>query len=245
MIERRPLLALGALAPLAGRVRAGSLRMAFGDRIPPFCFPESASGIEVDVFREALGLRGQQLEPVFMPLARVPKAFREGQVDAAMTDLGMGVAGAHYGEAAVLYDNVFISLRERGLHIAKPSDLEGLAVVSFQGASRRYPEWLGALQHDPRYREINDQASQVRMLMLGRCDLVLSDRSIFRWFSLQAAREGLPLKPVQEHAFTKPNPLDYRPIFRSAAMRDEFNAGLRELRRSGRYQAIYDGYLRG
>jgi polar amino acid transport system substrate-binding protein len=244
-VHRRALLVVGAGFG-AGGARAATLRMAFGDRIPPFCFPESTSGIEVDVFREALALRGHELQPVFLPLARVPKAFRDGQVDAAMTDLGqaLGAQGAHYGDAAVLYDNVFFSLITRGLAIRRPTDLAGLRVVAFQGAAQRYPDWLGPAARLGHYQELNDQAAQVRMLMLERCDAVLSDRSIFRWFSLQQARQGLALKPVREHRFTQPDPLDYRPVFRSAAVRDDFNAGLRALRSSGRYQAIYDRYLR-
>ena len=36
---------------LAGASWADEVSMAFGDRIPPFCFPETNSGIEVDVMR--------------------------------------------------------------------------------------------------------------------------------------------------------------------------------------------------
>jgi polar amino acid transport system substrate-binding protein len=49
---------------------------------------------------------------------------------------------------------------------------------------------------------------------------------------------------VDEQDFTTPNPLDYRPVFRSAAVRDDFNEGLRRLKTTGRFQAIYDRYLR-
>lgn len=243
--HRRGLLAAAFSLPAFG-AQGQTLRMAFGDRIPPFCFPESESGIEVDVFREALARRGHRLQPVFLPLARVPRAYRDGQVDAAMTDLGqaLGNEGAHYGDAAVLYDNVFITLARRRLTIRQPADLAGLSVVAFQGAAQRFPAWLGERAAMAHYQELNDQAAQVRMLMLDRCDAVLSDRSIFRWFSLLQARQGLVLHAVQEHRFTQANPLDYRPVFRSAALRDDFNAGLRWLHSSGRHQAIYDRYLR-
>ena len=55
---------------------------------------------------------------------------------------------------------------------------------------------------------------------------------------------GVPLQPVDETPFTQVNPKDYRPVFRSAAVRDDFNVGLRQLKTSGRFQAIYDRYLR-
>ncbi|WP_282828950.1 ABC transporter substrate-binding protein [Pelomonas sp. V22] len=235
-----------SLLLLFGPAGAAEVHMAFGERIPPFCFPQTNSGIEIEVIGEALAWRGHKLKPQYFPFARVPKAFIDGMVDASMTDLGqdLGAAGGHYGEPAVLYDNVFISLKERHLVIRKPEDLKGLTVISFAGAVRRYPQWLEAVKAAGHYTEQNDQAVQVRTLMKGRYDLVLSDRSIFRYFALQFRREGGDLLPVEEHAFTTVNPQDYRPVFRSRQVRDDFNAGLEHLKKTGRYQAIYDRYLK-
>lgn len=222
--------------------------MAFGESIPPFCFPKTASGIEVDVFREALALGGYTLVPRFYPFARVPLAFRQGEVDAAMTDLGQNLtdAGGHYGDTAVIYDNVLITRTDRQLVLRRPSDLAGLQIVSFPGALRRFPEWLQASSQAGRYREIGDQVLHVRMLMLGHCDVVLSDRTIFRYFAVQESRnpKGVALVPVTQHVFTQPKPDDYRPVFRSPAVRDAFNDGLRQLKTSGRYRAIFDRYLK-
>ncbi|MFN3303468.1 MAG: hypothetical protein ACK44A_07080 [Roseateles sp.] len=97
---------------------------------------------------------------MFLPLARIPLAFRDGQVDAAMTDLGedLGAAGGHYGNAAVFYDNLLFTLARRGLSLRRPQDLDGLTAMAFQGAARRYPEWLEAVQRGGRYFEVNDQA---------------------------------------------------------------------------------------
>lgn len=225
---------------------AADVSMAFGERIPPFCFPQTNSGIEVEVIGEALAYRGHKLKPQYFPFARVPKAFIDGTVDGTMTDLGqdLGAAGGHYGDPAVLYDNVFISLKDRHLVIRKPEDLKGLTVISFAGAARRYPQWLEAVKAAGHYTEQNDQAVQVRTLMRGRYDLVLSDRSIFKYFALQYRREGGDVLPVEEHAFTTVNPQDYRPVFRSKQVRDDFNAGLEHLKKTGRYQAIYDRYLK-
>lgn len=62
---------------------------------------------------EALAYRGHRLVPRYFPLARVPLAFRQGEVQAAMTDLGQDLSpqGAHYGEPAVLYRNVLSACR--------------------------------------------------------------------------------------------------------------------------------------
>ncbi|WP_200953812.1 MULTISPECIES: ABC transporter substrate-binding protein [unclassified Duganella] len=237
-----------ALALWMQAALATEVSMAFGEKIPPFCFPETDSGIELDVMREALALRGHVLKPRYYSFARIPIAFKAGEVDAAMTDLGedMTAWGAFYGNPAVLYDNVFITLKERHLAISRPEDLQGLTVISFAGAARRYPDWLDAVRKAGHYYEQNDQALQVLTLDRGRYDVVLSDRNIFRYFTLQLKlNKSFKPKPVTEHAFARLNPMDYRPVFRDSGIRDDFNAGLKYLKDSGRFQAIYSKYLAG
>lgn len=226
---------------------AADVVMAFGEKIPPFCFPESDSGIELEVIGQALAYKGHRLIPRYFPLARVPLEFKMGHVDAAMTDLGtdLGQQGGFYGDPAVLYNNVFISLKSRDLHISRPADLKGLTVVAFPGALKRYPAWLQAVDQAGLYYEQNNQELQVTGLNKGRFDLVLSDQNIFHYFELQLERNSLfKAKPVQLHAFVKLDPNDYRPVFRSQQVRDDFNLGLAQLKASGRYQAIYDSYLK-
>lgn len=237
-----------ALALLAQAAPAAEISMAFGEKIPPFCFPETDSGIELEVMREALAFRGHVLKPRYYSFARIPVAFKAGEVDAAMTDLGedMTAWGANYGNPAVIYDNVFITLKERHFTITRPEDLQGLTVISFVGAAKRYPDWLDAVRKAGRYYEQNDQALQVLTLDRGRYDVVLSDRNIFKYFTLQLKlNKSFKPKPVVEHHFVKLNPMDYRPVFRDPAIRDDFNAGLRNLKDSGRFQAIYYKYLAG
>src|SRR3989338_2286979 len=240
-------LVLVSLSLAVSALQAADVSMAFGEKIPPFCFPETHSGIELEVIGEALAYRGHRLLPRYYPFARVPLSFKSGEVDAAMTDLGQDLSpyGAHYGDPAVFYDNVFITLAARQLQIRTPADLDGLRVVAFQGAAKRYPEWLGPVAAAGNYYEQSDQEIQVLALEKGRQDVVLSDRSIFKYFSLRLkARHEIELRPVEEHPFVQLNPGDYRPVFRSPQVRDYFNAWLEHLKRSGRYQAIYDKYLK-
>ncbi|MES2148288.1 MAG: ABC transporter substrate-binding protein [Pseudomonadota bacterium] len=238
------LLAAGCVLGVASH--AAEVHMAFGEKIPPFCFPETDSGIEIEIIREALAYRKHVLKPRYFSFARIPVAFKAGDVDAAMTDLGedMTAWGAHYGDPAVFYDNVFISLKDRKLLIKKPEDLRGLTVISFAGAAKRYPAWLDAVRKAGRYFEQNDQALQVLTLDRGRYDVVLSDRNIFKYFTLQLMlNKSFKPKPVVETHFAKFNPMDYRPVFRDARVRDDFNAGLKHLRETGRFDEIYQKYL--
>lgn len=224
---------------------AKDVSMAFGEKIPPYCLPETNSGIELDIIREALAFRGHVLKPKYLPFARIPFEFEMGHVDAAMTDTGkdLSTKGGNYADPAVIYDNVLISLKQRNLHIKQPADLNGLSVLSFVGAANRYPDWLAPVKKDGRYFELNDQSRQVLMLNRGRADLVLSDRYIFRYFSrrLQQTEKFIPAA-IDEHRFVKLNPMNYRPIFRDEAIRDDFNAGLAQLKKNGRFNEIYKKY---
>ena len=220
--------------------------MAFGEKIPPFCFPETNSGIEIEIIREALAFRGHTLKPAYFPFARIPYAFKTGSVDAAMSDLGedMSTVKAYYGDPAVFYDNVFITLKQRRLAIHAPSDLHGLTVVAFPGALKRYPMWLADVKKEGGYFEQNNQSLQVLTLSAGRYDVVLSDRYIFRYFTnLLKNNKNVRLRSVELHSFVKFNPMDYRPLFHDEAVRNDFNIGLKQLKKSGRLDAIYKKYL--
>ncbi len=234
------------LALYSTTTRSAEVTMSFGEKIPPYCFPATDSGIELEVIGEALAYRGHVLKPRYYPLARIPLAFIAGEVDAAMTDLGEDLtqAGGHYAEAAVWYDNVFITLKENNIRISTPEDLSGLSVIAFQGAADRYPEWLGAVEAAGNYHEESNQFLQVLTLQRDRFDVVLSDRNIFKYHSgiIQSYALG-GMKQIQEHEFTKPDMRDYRPIFRDPQIRDDFNAGLAMLRSKGRIKAIYAKYL--
>lgn len=228
---------------------AATVRMAFGDNLPPYILVASSSGIEVDIVKEALAYRGHVLQPVFVPMGRIPLAFLSGNADAIMMDVGqdMRAAGGHYAEPPVVYDNVMYTLARRRLSLKQPDDLVKLRIMSFVGAALRYPEWLGKLDHSEFYVERNNQAAQPQLLALGRYDVVVSDRTIFSYYSkLEERRDPrFRMPPVAAHTLPAADVRAYRPVFRDAAVRDDFNAGLAWLRKNGRYGAIYQHYLDG
>lgn len=231
---------------IVNQAMAKDVTMAFGEKIPPFIFPKTNTGIELEIIGEALAYKGHKLIPKYYPFARLPVVFKAFHVDATMTDLGEDLTpiGGFYGDPAVFYHNVFITLSDRNLSITKPEDLKGLSVVSFQGASKRYPKWLGPVEEAGQYKELSNQELQVLTLGKERYDVVLSDRHIFHYFSHKLKREGrFTIDAVDEHNFHTTDPNDYRPVFWDKGVRDDFNEGLRHLKQTGRYLQIYNYYL--
>jgi len=231
---------------IASLTSAEPVRMGFANTIPPYTIPETSTGIELDIVREALALKNHTLIINYMPLSRMPGSFVLGDVDAVMTDFGtdLSALNGHYAEPVILFNNRFYSLKDRNLQISKPSDIKGLSIVAFPGAQKRFPEWLKDAQAEGLYHEIKVQKLQILLLFAGRYDLVLSDKVVFQYFfSQQLKNNNLQAKPLSEHDVFVERPLDYRPVFKSQKVRDDFNEGLQVLKSSGRYQEIFDAYL--
>ncbi|WP_338049733.1 ABC transporter substrate-binding protein [Psychromonas antarctica] len=226
--------------------KANDVRMAFSLDIPPYIFEKDNKGIEIDIISAALAIKGHVLKPLYFPLGRIPLAFRNNTVDAVMGDMGVDLStfGGAYAEPAIIYDNVFITLMKNKIVIKEPKDLDNLTVVSFQGAEKRYPKWLKKVKEEKRFYGISDQLTQVNLLILGRYDVVLSDHYIFKYSLRQMMLiKHIPPIYVEEHKFTEVNRNDYRPVFRDNKIRDDFNFGLLQIKKTGLYQKIYDTYL--
>jgi len=231
---------------LTGLASAKEVLMAFSQEIPPYIFQKQNKGIEIDIISAALAVKGHTLKPFYLPLGRIPIAFTSNLVDAAMGDMGVDLTskGGFYANPAVIYNNVFITLKKQNISIEKPHDLDQLRVVSFQGAENRYPKWLKKVKEEKRFYGISDQLTQVKLLHFGRYDVVLSDRFIFKYFvKKMALMDVLEVSEVDEHIFTTVNPEDYRPVFRDPKVRDDFNLGLKKIKETGEFQKIYDHYM--
>lgn len=229
---------------MCSKASAQEILMAFSQEIPPYIIETSNSGIEIDIISAALAYKGHTLKPLYFPLGRVPIAFSHNLVDAAMGDMGVLLKDGFYANPAVIYDNIFITLKSRGITINKPSDLDSFHVASFQGAEKRYPDWLKSVVKDNRFFGVSEQLRQVELLQRGRFDVVLCDRYIFRYFvnKIELMKE-LEISEVDEHNFITVDPMNYRPVFRDKKIRDDFNLGLSYLKESGEFQKIYDKYL--
>lgn len=227
---------------------SAEVHMAFGERLPPYIFPDTNTGIEIEIVRSALSYRGHTLKPDYFPMARIPVVFKTKQVDAVMMDVGENLEknGGYYGDPPVIYRNVLFSLKKRKLVIKKPEDLKGLIVVGFVGAAKRYPEWFAQGVKDGTYSEKNDQSVQSELLRTGHAEVIVSDSDIFKYYALLMTKKNNSneMLEVQEHTFTKENPDNYRPVFRDKKIRDDFNAGLLNVQKKKLDKIIYNKYLK-
>jgi polar amino acid transport system substrate-binding protein len=227
------------------QAQADEVTMAFGVSLPPYVISKSNSGIEIDIIRESLAFKGHTLKTKYVPLARLPQQFISHKVDAVQRDgeVDLTQQGGHYADVSIKYHDVLVTLKESHISINKPADLAGLRVIGFQGAAKTYPEWLQAVQAAGHYYEKNNQILQIRTLHTKRYDVVVADENIINYFTNKVRKEGeIRLFPTETHNFAQP--YSYKPVFRSVKIMEDFNAGLKNLHATGRYQQIIDGYLK-
>ena len=209
--------------------------------LPPYGIKETNSGIEVDIVRAALAKKGHTIVVRFVPFGRVGKDFEDGKIDAANTlTPGSGVK-AEYSDSHITYQNVATTLKDGGPAIGSISDLGSHKVVAFSNASVYLgDEFAKMAKANKNYREVADQAAQNKLLMTGRTDVVVGDIRIFKFYNKSIA-DQVEIKETAYHTVFKPT--EYYVAFKDAKLRDDFNAGLKELKSSNEYEAIIAKYI--
>jgi polar amino acid transport system substrate-binding protein len=236
---------IATLLAFSAITHADQVIMGFGI-FPPFAFPKGEKGIEVEIMKEALAFKGHTLKASLLPFARLAISYESKEIDATMSDIGQDDKAIQhfYGKTAVIYQNYFITLAKKNITIKTPKDLLKLSINGFPGSGKRYSDWLQKSINDGHFVESSNQNLQVLQLSNNRIDVVLSDRNIFKYYLINnKIKPILKIADFKFHQVFKENPLNYRPIFRSEKIRDDYNLGLDALKKSGRYKKIFEKYL--
>ena len=224
-----------------------TLKIAFGNALPPWVLPETDSGIVVDLIKETLEPAGYNINCVYFPYARRLKAYEHGQVDVVsdvnskiMQDLKME---GYFSSIAYAYENIGVALKERGYSFSTISELVNYGIVSWQGAKTAIGgEYAEMAEKNKHYRELPNQKIQVKLLYAGRTDLIQLDRQIFKYFRKQVAEDGkLDTKqPVNIFPLFGKNECGF--LFRDQNVQETFDKNLALLKESGRYDKIFEKY---
>jgi polar amino acid transport system substrate-binding protein len=93
-----------------------------------------------------------------------------------------------------------------------------------------------------KYSEIADQKLQVYKLLMGRTDFIVMDKSIFEYYKNELVYEKRVPKGIKINFFNFLKPTKLRTAFKDKKIRDDFDLGLKHLRKTGQYNAIYKKY---
>ncbi len=217
------------------------LTLAIGLALPPYNIPETNSGMEFDIVREALGLKGYSVRPKYVPQGRRNLELINREVDGVLTvnpDCGLE---AFYSDEHIVYENVVVSLEKKNYLIKDVQDLKDRSTVAFQQAAIYLgKDFADMARTNKRYKEIADQNLQINLLYSGRAETIVLDKNIFYYLRTRNTRVDTT-QPVTIHHIFRPTP--YRVAFLDKKVRDDFNEGLKELRRTSRYSAIIKSYV--
>lgn len=209
--------------------------------IPPYVIVESDTGIQLDIVRESLARSGHTLKVLYASNKRALSFLKTKNVD-GMINVPSGTPGLYYSDSTIEYQNGIIALESRNLAIVEIQDLRDLRVVGFQNASNYFgSEFKAMTEQNQSYDEVVNQLAQLNMLFKQRCDAIVMDKRIFNYYHNTYMDELGFDKSTRFYNILPPSPRYV--AFHDESLRDRFNAGLKELKASGRYQEIVNSYL--
>ncbi len=222
-----------------------SLKIAFNFDRPPFMFGETSSkGIESDLVKEILQSRAYKVE-----ISQMSKDYLETVLH-TKNDID-GVASIVPQNDTLFYSDDFISFRnyvvthkKDNIKINSLNDLSKIDFIAWKGAYNDLGKEFYTL-FNPRngtakdsYSDPASQVNGIREFFNHTVDALVIDKTIFQWYNLK-------YKNSDEYQFHEifPKTTSYPVAFKSQKVRDDFNSGLTELKRSGRYDEIINFYL--
>lgn len=229
-------------------VQAKEVHMIFGLALPPYVIQESNSGFEIDIIRAALAVKGHTLKPTYASFLVVPKMLKEKQADAAQRgnpDLKES-DGFYYGsEPTVIYQDNAITLKKNNLKIDSLAELQGKSIVSFQGATQFLgPEFAAAVKGNQNYQESSNERRKLQMLYANSAQVYTGDVNIFKYYRTSVKNDVDTTQEVVYHkVFPTNTDVTRNAVFLDKQVRDDFNAGLKQLKSSGQYQQIIKKYV--
>ena len=236
----------GLLLPTFGD--AGQpLKIVVGDALPPWVIPEAEAGIQIDILKETLESAGYQLTYLYVPYARRIRMYQRENIDAVCDMNSTVVSNAkltgHLSVMAYAYENIGVSLKERGFRFSSISDLVNHSVVAWQGAKITIgDEYAAMAEKNSRYREVPNQQLQIRLLYAGRSDVIQLDRQIFAYYRKIEAANGYvdTNQPIDIFPLFGKN--ESGCLFKSQKIQEVFNNNFQRLLDTGRYDEIFQKY---
>jgi polar amino acid transport system substrate-binding protein len=239
----------GALASMA-TAQAKEVKMLFSFALAPYVINDPGkepSGFELDAIRAALAVKGHTVKPSFVAMAAIPKMLKEGAAEGAQRgspDLKEADGYFYADEATVTYMDAAISLKKNNLKINTMTDLKDKSIITFQGASNFLgADYAAVVKGSDKYSEQADEKRKIMQLYAGGAQVYIGDVNVFKYY--RAGVSGVDTKQdIEYHKIFTPHAQTFNNVvFRDKQLRDDFNAGLKQIKANGEYKKIIKKYI--
>lgn len=220
--------------------------VAVGASIPPYINSETQSGLERELIAAALAEQGLRLELKLVSGHGARNNFIMQRVDAVLLNRATPSPDSWMAEGYPSadisnYHNHAITLSSAEHRINSIESLAAFRVAAFFNASQLLDKrFAQTVNRSPLYRETPDQSDQVLALYRGLVDVVVADPFIFSHFQGDLRQSHGLFRDVEFHNIFALSPRHI--LFTDPGLRDQFNAGLQALKRSGRYRQIVESF---
>ncbi|WP_168171530.1 ABC transporter substrate-binding protein [Lacimicrobium sp. SS2-24] len=241
-MRRILLLFLLAVSPL----QAKQLIVAFGQDKPPFVIGKSRDGLEIELFRAALNSGGDyEMVVLHMPNNRLQTAIQSIPGIDAVASVSKTPDLNHFVDRFIYFENYAVTRKKDDIALEGIKDLQNYSVVAWQQAHLVLGDEF--YQHfrphegqafNSYYRELASQQSQNAMFWLRRAQVILVDKTIFKWYRQQLSLSIDTSDEVQYHPLF-PGKTWYGAAFRDSQDKAAFEAGLKTIKSSGLYDLLY------
>lgn len=236
-----------ATLPLSISSYADDLTIAFGVDKPPFVYGKEDRGLEIDIVKTILENKGHTLKIKHFANSRLQDAINLHGVDGAAS-VRKADDDFFYSDNFITYENFVISKKKNNLSINKVSDLKGVNLLAWQNAYRDLgPEFEALFKPGSPdrggYEEISSQLAQNKRFWRDRADAIVIDKTIFQYYRKNLSKNFDTSDEVVYHALF-PKLTHFQVSFAKENVRDDFNAGLAEIRSSGQYQELVNKYIK-
>lgn len=222
------------------------LNVAFSYDKPPYTFSKDTKiGIEPELMKKALEPLGYKINVIQMPKYYLENIlYQDNSYDAASSVTPKKGDGLFYSDRFTYYENYAITRKKDHISIKSIDDLKSVDFVSWNSSYNDLGPKFHAMfnpvdgKYKERYHQNPSQMEDARMFFNGDVDAILVDKNIFKWYTTY-----FNIKDNFEYHKIFPKKKWYHVAFRSKKVRDDFNEGLKRLRRTGEYRRILNYYL--
>ena len=217
---------------------------AFGFGRPPYMYDEgSNTGLEMAIVREVLESSGYMIKKTKqLPLASGQKALENDK----NLEFSVGIVkddsdGFYYSDPIDFYNNIFITRKSDNIDLDTLEKLKDKKIASWNGYYKGHKKVLDKslnLETSKNYKEYINHNKQHDDFFSKKADVIIIDTTIFKWFKHKMSDKY----HLSDDEFIIHPLLDDRiPIlvaFRDKKIRDDFNIGLKEFKKTDKYKII-------